>query len=202
MSIPKNYFYKKDNYISNDGFCLSLTIMHHYENLKLIYKHNNNEKSIKKYNRCFQIIPNILLCKIICTINIANTAWSVYAIDKNYIIVCNGEWVAEYKVSLHLPKYKSLVFNKNFISIYDSIYHMDKYQLVKVGNKWCDLCIDTKPTKTYELLGTIYCPSCIKGFKKFKKLLLYKYMFLNLFCINDITKLILHDIIALYNLYF
>lgn len=193
--IPIKYYNKKHQYISQDGFCLSLTIMQHYENLKLIYKHNNN-------NRCLSIIPSILNKNIINTIIIDNTSWSVYAIFKNYILVCNGEWVAEYKLSLNFPKYKSIGFNKHLISIYDSIYHMDKYQLVQVGNKWCDMCIDTQPIKTYELLGGIYCQSCIYEFKKIKKQWLYKYMFLTLFCIHDITKLILDDMIALYNLFY
>lgn len=208
-SIPqKNIiatFYKSNqyHYISNDGMILSLTMMQHFETLKLQYLHKYNQKPPK--NTLLSIIPNILNNKIVTTIMINDSVWSVYHIASKYILVCNGEWVADYKLSLILPKYKHFGFNQTNMTIYDSILNMNQGKLVKVGNKWCDLCINpcVSKTETYEIFGGIYCGDCFNQFVVWKNQLIYKYILLNyLTRINDISQMIVDLMIQIYNLFY
>ena len=46
------------------------------------------------------------------------------------------------------------------INIYNSIYHMDRYKVANIGDKWCNLCINPL-TIGYEILGGVYCLKCM-----------------------------------------
>ena len=178
--------------------------MYHYENLKSSYqyKYNSNPpQSIINKNLFLRIIPIIINKQIITSIML-NKKWDVYYIASNYILISDGEWVAQYKISLTIPKYQQFSYENMNMNIYDSILNMDKYKLVKVGNKWCDLCVNTNVPKHYEIFGGIYCYSCVCHFIKLKNQWIDKYFLLKYLVISDVSHYIMNIMIHLYNLFY